>query len=464
MPSFIVYTAIIGGYDELPGIESFHPDITYVCFTDSPDDIGPHGQWNICPIESYFRDGKLTNGFIKANSHLLFGTDCITTWVDSSLFDIKLDPGVIQGYLQKSPIATAPHLLRDTVEAEADIVVMFGLETKSSAVRQLKRLHEAGYADARRLSATLMLMRDHRNPQVRKANTLWWDCISSGVRRDQLSFDYACWEFDISPERFDVNWLEPNTLFSMRKHKNDATRIMDASRDYLYQFPQLNMPAMPPRYPSDVCFISENWMRDELSSLHAVNQIVARTAPGGRVEGNYCHFHESAITPHTPPDVRRSWKREYLRRAVRGCRSGLEIGFNAGHSAVLILNAEPEMRLASIDIGLHPYTFPCAKAVEALFPHRFSFHVGDSRQALARINAAPLDFVHIDGGHGPEVVAFDVNWFCENAPVGCRLLLDDAYVEYIGAITDALVSEGRLKRMNAGLPSSGENQLFIKVK
>ena len=160
----------------------------------------------------------------------------------------------------------------------------------------------------------------------------------------------------------------------------------------------------------------------------------------------------------------RSWKREYLREAVKGCKYGLEIGFNAGHSSAIILSANSDIVLTSIDICEHPYTVPCAKFLRDHYGNRFNFYGASSQKILkGKKPQMPLDFIHVDGGHGLGNFYFDVDWSLKYLPKGGRLLIDDAYLPDYVKYLSYKVEQEEIKQIQPGRPSSGENILFERL-
>ena len=85
----------------------------------------------------------------------------------------------------------------------------------------------------------------------------------------------------------------------------------------------------------------------------------------------------------------------------------LEIGFNAGHSAAMVLSSFPQARVKSFDICAHAYVDPNAKLLEAKFgPGRFGLTCGDSRMSIPAAATASegasaftdlADAIRIDG-------------------------------------------------------------------
>ncbi|MEI2420888.1 hypothetical protein V6O07_11495, partial [Arthrospira platensis SPKY2] len=149
--SLIVYTAILGGYDTLPTLSSYHATIRYICFTDTPEAFSSSDSvcenWLLVPISSFFVDKKIMNGFLKSNSDLLFGKNTISVWIDANLKRININPEFIIKAVSETPIATPPHRQRSRVAEETDIVISLGLEHRSSAIKNLRNITAQGYQD-----------------------------------------------------------------------------------------------------------------------------------------------------------------------------------------------------------------------------------------------------------------------------------------------------------------------------
>jgi lipopolysaccharide biosynthesis glycosyltransferase len=81
----------------------------------------------------------------------------------------------------------------------------------------------------------------------------------------------------------------------------------------------------------------------------------------------------------------------------------MEIGFNAGHSSLLYLLANPNSTLTIFDICEHKYTLPCFKYLQSVFPDRLQIFPGDSTKTVSEfyINNpnTKFDLIHIDGAH-----------------------------------------------------------------
>jgi len=114
-----------------------------------------------------------------------------------------------------------------------------------------------------------------------------------------------------------------------------------------------------------------------------------------------------------------------LRELVGKCapKSIMEIGFNAGHSALLFLAiTSPETKVVSFDLGEYAYVFAAKRYIDEVFPGRHTLVTGDSTVTIPKYeeqvahrmknpeSAPPLrfDFIFIDGGHEKDIPLKDI--------------------------------------------------------
>ena len=106
-----------------------------------------------------------------------------------------------------------------------------------------------------------------------------------------------------------------------------------------------------------------------------------------------------------------------------------ETGFNAGHSAAVFLNANPQARVVSFDLGQFDYTLRNLRLMKDLFPERFDYVLGDSYFSIIdAISADPTlrcDLIAIDGTHDREGVFADLTNFKKIANCRNFILADD---------------------------------------
>mmetsp|Transcript_3649 Transcript_3649/g.7982 ORF Transcript_3649/g.7982 Transcript_3649/m.7982 type:complete len:259 (+) Transcript_3649:81-857(+) len=107
-----------------------------------------------------------------------------------------------------------------------------------------------------------------------------------------------------------------------------------------------------------------------------------------------------------------------------------EVGFNAGHSAAIFLNANPEAVVYSFDIAQFPYTRGNLQLMEELFPGRFHYILGPSATTVAEFHRQNpdirCDVISVDGDHSTEGTYADLANFRELASCRNWVLMDDA--------------------------------------
>jgi predicted O-methyltransferase YrrM len=129
---------------------------------------------------------------------------------------------------------------------------------------------------------------------------------------------------------------------------------------------------------------------------------------GERVEGNlYCDVEPHQLT------MGGKEKRKNLIELCVNKKKILEIGFNAGHSALFMLDSNPLAEYVFFDLGFHKYTQPCFDYLESAFSNTpLSIYYGDSKKTLSDFssnaeNVNSFDLVHLDGGHDTDTLVKD---------------------------------------------------------
>lgn len=129
----------------------------------------------------------------------------------------------------------------------------------------------------------------------------------------------------------------------------------------------------------------------------------------------------------------------------------LEIGFNAGHSCLLFLAANPTSKITVFDICEHKYTKPCFEYLQTLYPGRLTLIEGDSTvqvpKYLATNSDAKYDLIHVDGAHDPVIADKD---FKNIYPVATnKIIWDDTQDEKLRSLLDEYISQGLVREINS---------------
>jgi Methyltransferase domain len=171
---------------------------------------------------------------------------------------------------------------------------------------------------------------------------------------------------------------------------------------------------------------------------------------GELLEGNIFYADNADRYADRPPDRDLAPARRNVWRAVRFKERLLEVGVNAGHSALLALSSSSRLEYYGVDIMSHAYTAECVDFLKGEFPGRVHLFTGDSREVLpwlvSRRAELVFDIFHVDGGHTDEVSRSDMA-NCIRIGSGQRgrhVLLDDVHASWIFDVYCEFVSRGDL--------------------
>ena len=194
--------------------------------------------------------------------------------------------------------------------------------------------------------------------------------------------------------------------------------------------------------------------------LIALNKIVVDSKEP--LEGNLFYYNLEEPVLDTP-DPRYQHKRYNWGFFVLGGSRLLEVGFNAGHSALLALTNNPDLIYVGVDIAYHSYTVPCYQYLKSVFGDRIQLHVGDSRKAVPAVaDFLRFDLFHIDGGHDMAVAEADLFNITSRAAPGSRLLFDDITGPLLRILCDHYLVKGLMSEFRPAI-WKGEDQALFRI-
>lgn len=111
------------------------------------------------------------------------------------------------------------------------------------------------------------------------------------------------------------------------------------------------------------------------------------------------------------------------------CKNIMEIGFNAGHSADVLLSTGDDVRVTSFDLGVHEYVSYAKSFIDEKYPYRHDLIIGDSKQTVPEYfeNFKPISFdlIFIDGDHSKAGALADLHNCKRLAHKDTIVILDD---------------------------------------
>ena len=193
------------------------------------------------------------------------------------------------------------------------------------------------------------------------------------------------------------------------------------------------------------------------------------SSSGKQLEGNafYKHNTMELYDVLVPKQMNLLWAGSEVK--TRMC----EIGFNAGHSALLFLlsNQTTPIEFTVFDIGQHAYTTPCLRYMQTAFPNvTFEYIEGNSIVKLPEWTAKnsqfmeSYDLVHVDGGHSELCAKNDLKNATKLVAPGGLLVIDDTNYHYINHFVDMYIRLGDFEEVSI-FPTCGyPHRILRKVK
>lgn len=191
----VVYSAVTGEYDDIKEPEFVSRDLEYVMFTDNPDitsDI-----WKVVLIhnENNLDNVRLARK-IKIMGHEFLPEYDYSIWVDGKL-TIKGDlREYIERYRKNQPILCFNHYANDCIYKEWETCVALEKDNPEVMAKQMARYRQEGYPEENGLVESGLMVRELHDERVRRVMETWWSEVLNYSKRDQLSFNYACWKRD----------------------------------------------------------------------------------------------------------------------------------------------------------------------------------------------------------------------------------------------------------------------------
>jgi hypothetical protein len=150
-----------------------------------------------------------------------------------------------------------------------------------------------------------------------------------------------------------------------------------------------------------------------------------------------------------------------------------EIGFNAGHSTMLLLlgRSNTLLNFTIFDIGHHSYTKPSYEYIKSKFLFvNFEYVEGDSTSTMPEWinNHSELmykyDVVHVDGGHCEHCISNDM----KNADLLVKkdgiIIIDDSHIESINKYINLYLSNGNYHELNLLSTHGYPHRVIQKIK
>ena len=193
----MIYSAIVGGYDEIMQPSVVDERFDYVLFSNDIKD-SQIGVWKIRPIGYSNPDNTRVCRYVKTHPEELLKEYEVSVWTDSNVQVLSNYVYERIAELDKQDVVVSSmwHPARQCIYEEAFAVMNMMVEHERVVVDWCHFLRKERYPQNNGLCETNVMFRKH-NEVVRQIDELWWHCIENYSRRDQLSFNYVLWKIGV---------------------------------------------------------------------------------------------------------------------------------------------------------------------------------------------------------------------------------------------------------------------------
>jgi len=189
--TLVVYTAITQGYDPLrqPPLSACG-DTKFVAFMEAPTALEP---WECRTLTRRSREANRDAKKYKILPHEFLPEYEYSLWIDGKVEIIMNTPITeLLEFLKDADLAIFAHQSRYCLYQEACECIHRNLDDPAIIYSQVQRYTKEGFPANEGLVDANIILRRH-SPAMIDFCRAWWQEITDGSKRDQLSFNYVAW-------------------------------------------------------------------------------------------------------------------------------------------------------------------------------------------------------------------------------------------------------------------------------
>jgi len=211
---------------------------------------------------------------------------------------------------------------------------------------------------------------------------------------------------------------------------------------------------------------------DFMTKLRILNSNLSNSLTSKNLQsvliGNLFYDHLEVNFQNNPLNPLLETKRQRLFDVAKKCSNAFEVGVNGGHSALLMLDSNPELNFTGNDIAAfyppeprcHPEVYvPAAfDSLKQLFPDRVQTITGSCITELPKYaeknNTKHIDLLHLDGDKS--TYKRDFFTMLPLLKSGAYVVFDDTQQPAVQQLVDNLLKEGHVVRSEYPKMASSE--------
>lgn len=198
----VIYTCLVGNYDELKQPVIIDESYDYICFSNDFFEKKV-GIWQIRKIPFNHPDKTRLSRYVKFFPNKVLSEYGYSVWMDCNLRILTENfyRAIEKQIENKSLIAQVPHIAPPIDCIYDEIKYAFKLTRVGfiEARKQYKHLKESGFPSHFGLFENNIIARFHNNDLVKKISEEWWTEYMNYTKRDQFSLMFIYWKNDFMP-------------------------------------------------------------------------------------------------------------------------------------------------------------------------------------------------------------------------------------------------------------------------
>ena len=230
---FVIYTAVVGNYDEIKQPLAIDSRFDYVLFSNEIKEKSL-GVWQIRSIPYSNPVQTKIARWVKTHPEELLPDYEASLWVDSNIIIAQdfVYERFVEHFRKNTLIATMRHAFRNCVYDEMFNILCCRFEHEDVTLKWGRLLRKANYPQNNGLCETGVFYRRHSEAKVQEFDRIWWDCIERFSRRDQYSVNYALWKCGLKWDYYlscdDSVYASP--CFTHREHEGHIPQQLTLRR------------------------------------------------------------------------------------------------------------------------------------------------------------------------------------------------------------------------------------------
>lgn len=218
----VVYTCIVGGYDNLNDPIFANDGYDFFVFSDKKIVSNIWKNREIPQDIKRLKDNTLINRYLKMHPFDVFPEYDYAIYIDGNVSVISdLSPLICIADKGKTGFAMHKHVLRDCIYEEAEACILYGKGNKKKLKEQVDKYKQDKFPQNYGMLEATVIIFNLKNNECQTLMSKWWEeFLKSDSKRDQIALPYILWKnkYKISDVGCLGNNVYKNPKFQVESH------------------------------------------------------------------------------------------------------------------------------------------------------------------------------------------------------------------------------------------------------